>query len=212
MNRIFGYDSQFSKIILRIFDLIFLNLIFIVMSLPIFTIGANISAIYSVIFKIRSKDKISVFKDFFFAFKKNFIQSTICWGGLLVFVCLFSLDIQIISNYASGVIMNLFEVFLYALGILAYGIYLYVFPMVSYFNVPTVKLFKNSLYFFVRFIIQSVKLFFVLIIPVVIVIYLFPGELLAYLLLFIVIGPSITAYVRSNIYLKVFNKYLSEKQ
>ena len=60
------------------------NLMFAVFSLPFFTIGAGLTALYHVMFKtLRSGGVVNPFKQFWTGFKTNFKQATISW---LVFV------------------------------------------------------------------------------------------------------------------------------
>ena len=44
----FSLDSKFSQIMGRVFDLMMLNIIFLIMCIPIVTIGANFTAMYYV--------------------------------------------------------------------------------------------------------------------------------------------------------------------
>ena len=51
MDGLLKYDSKFWVILDRITDIVILNFLFIVASIPIVTIGASVSATYSVSFK-----------------------------------------------------------------------------------------------------------------------------------------------------------------
>ena len=48
----FSLDSKFSQIMGRVFDLMMLNIIFLIMCIPIVTIGANFTAMYYVTLKM----------------------------------------------------------------------------------------------------------------------------------------------------------------
>ena len=48
MNRLFNIDNPVMQFLSKMFDLIVLNLIFILSCIPIITIGASISALYYV--------------------------------------------------------------------------------------------------------------------------------------------------------------------
>ena len=68
-DRIFGFLGQ----------LIALNLLWIVCSLPIITAGASTTALYYCTLKLHKDGDIRVFHDFFKSFKQNFKQSTLIW-------------------------------------------------------------------------------------------------------------------------------------
>ena len=61
----------------RIFDMMCLNVLWLVCSLPIFTIGASTTAMYTVMLKVVKNEEGYIVKGFFKAFKENFKKSTI---------------------------------------------------------------------------------------------------------------------------------------
>ena len=99
-------------------DLIILNLLFIICSLPIVTFGAAYSAKYYVAMKkVRGEDSGTIVP-FFKAFKRNFKQSTVVWLIMLIAFALIGLDWQwIIYNGWSNTPV------LYKVGIIAFSIF-----------------------------------------------------------------------------------------
>ena len=77
-------DTPLALLLRRLWDLMLLNLLCILCSLPIITIGASVSAMYSVSMKLTKWDSTPVIKDFFLAFKENFLQATLL--GLIVLI------------------------------------------------------------------------------------------------------------------------------
>lgn len=72
--------SLFIDILSREFGtIIMLNILFIVCSLPIFTIGASYAGMHSVIIKILRDKPVFVISDFKKGFKENFKQGTITY-------------------------------------------------------------------------------------------------------------------------------------
>ena len=68
-DRIFGFLGQ----------LIALNLLWIVCSLPVITAGASTTALFYCTLKLHKDGDIRVLHDFFKSFKRNFRQSTLIW-------------------------------------------------------------------------------------------------------------------------------------
>lgn len=70
-------DTPAAVLLRLLADLMIVNLLMIVCSLPVFTIGASLSAMYAVLFK-RERDEgmVSVLKTFFHAFVHNFPKAT----------------------------------------------------------------------------------------------------------------------------------------
>ena len=76
---IFNINSGFSKFMDRAIDVLIINFLWILCSLPVVTIGASTSAAFYVMLKMVDDEEGYVGKMFFKAFKDNFKQGTIMW-------------------------------------------------------------------------------------------------------------------------------------
>lgn len=108
----FGIDSKFYEVVSRIADLVVLNLLFVLCSLPIITIGASTTALYGVTKKMAENREGYIFRNYFRLFKENFKQSTIMWIILLLFALIPTIDLYIIivlknnsNNSAKGLML-----------------------------------------------------------------------------------------------------------
>ena len=77
MKGIFGFDSPVMQKLALLTNLILLNFLWIICSLPIITMGAATTAMNSVIFQYLDSGNDAVIKPFFKAFVSNFRQSTL---------------------------------------------------------------------------------------------------------------------------------------
>lgn len=73
----FVIDSPVMKFLGRLGDIIILNLIFVVTSLPVITIGTALSALYAVAMKLARGEDPSILKEYMKAFKRNMKPATI---------------------------------------------------------------------------------------------------------------------------------------
>lgn len=78
MRKLFDLNSPMMRFLAGVCDWILLNMMTIVFSLPVFTIGAATTAMYYCVDKQR-KEEDSLFKDFWHSFKSNFKQATGMW-------------------------------------------------------------------------------------------------------------------------------------
>ena len=69
MRNMFNSDSSFSKIMNKIADWFILNILWIFCSIPIVTIGATTTALYSVNLKIINNEEGNLIKTFFYSFR-----------------------------------------------------------------------------------------------------------------------------------------------
>ena len=79
MNRIFDMDNPLWRFLGKLADLMILNILFLLCSIPIFTIGASLTGVYYVCLKIKEQEEGYIVRNFFKSFKQNFVQSTIIW-------------------------------------------------------------------------------------------------------------------------------------
>ena len=85
MNSLFSYDNKFMQALMTLGDLIILNLLFLLCSLPIVTMGAAQAGLYTAVRTIVDKDDDTApVKAFFRGFKSGFFKITLMWIPLLV--------------------------------------------------------------------------------------------------------------------------------
>ena len=76
-----GYDGLPARVVRYIWNMFLLNVCFVLCCLPVVTIGAAVSAMYSVF--LNSSVESSALRRYFSAFKENLKQATILWLILL---------------------------------------------------------------------------------------------------------------------------------
>ena len=87
MNSIFSYESKFTQMLLQLADLFIMNVLFVLCCIPLFTIGAAQSALYSGIRQMLNKeDDSSCIKAFFKGFASGFGKITLLHTLLLMLI------------------------------------------------------------------------------------------------------------------------------
>ena len=89
----FSIDGKLWRFLSKMADLIIVNVIFIICSIPVITIGASKTALYEVARKIRRDEESSILKNFFSSFKKHFKKSTIIW--LMYLLCMVMIGVNL---------------------------------------------------------------------------------------------------------------------
>ena len=143
MQSLFSPDSKFMQVMSRVADIFLLNLCFLLCCIPIFTIGAATTALYTVCFRMGTEREAGTVKPFFRAFRDNFKQATVIW--LIVLLCGVCACFNVMLFYTmKGVIHYLFCLFMVLL-ILVVMISSYAFPLISQFNNTNKEVLKNAL-------------------------------------------------------------------
>ena len=144
MHFLLDSDSWFMQLISRFSSLAVLNLLFLCTCIPVFTIGAALTALYDVVFRMDTEREGKLVSAYFRAFTANFRQSTPIWllfllviaascGKAVIFSGWGSLTGQILSVICVVILINV-------LLILAYC-----FPLLSQFDNTIPNTLKNSL-------------------------------------------------------------------
>ena len=92
----FKLDSPLMNFLSKVADIMILNILIIVCSIPVFTVGAAVSAAYYMTFKMVKNEETYIVRGFFKAFKENFKQATVMWLLVLLIIGILSVDYTII--------------------------------------------------------------------------------------------------------------------
>lgn len=208
MFSFFSPDSKFMQVVSRFSDLVVLNILFLLTCLPLFTIGAAFSAMYTVTFRmIRSREE-PVTRSYFRAFRENFKQSTVLWL-ILLFVGLPAVFYIDRFYTMSGILHYLFVPFLTVfLG--AVFVFSYAFPWVSQFRNSNRETLVNALLLSLGNLPRTLAVSVINLLPPAL--FLFQYELfLKISFLWMALYFAAAAYMNSAILWKVFQPYYPEE-
>lgn len=137
-------DSPLMRFFGRVGDLMLLNLMFVVSSLPIITIGASLSALYGVTMKLVRGGEPSVWREYWKAWKGNFKTATACWLLMAAALALVLLDfclVRVFQGRAYGA-MRLFLAMVLGVWVLVFQ---YLFPYIARFENTVFHSMKNAM-------------------------------------------------------------------
>lgn len=194
---LFNINSGFFKFINRLLDVFFINLLWIICSLPIVTIGASTCAAFSITLKMVDDEEGYIGKTFFKAFKQNFKQGTLMW--LITAPCVYILYLlwqMVIKSEDINAIVIIGVILLTAIAI---SINLYSYPLIARYENSLKKIIKNSFGICVQFFIKTLILIAVVAVEIIIIMWnrwtLLAG---------IIIGPEFIIYTISGVSKKIF--------
>lgn len=144
MSKLFRMDSPLMRFLTKIADLMVLNILFCVTSIPLITIGASWTALYSVTLKMVRDEEGSVSRSYFRLFRQNFRQATLLWLGVLVVLALLVLDIRVLNGMAGGTAPGLLRVGVEILALLGIMVLQYLFPSLARFEASLADTLKNA--------------------------------------------------------------------
>ena len=199
--RLFNPDSPLMTVLMRIADLLIINVLTLVLCIPVVTAGAALTSAYYVCLKIRRDEDSGIVKLYFKSFKENFRQSTI-----LFFIMLFAMGLP---AYLLGVIKANFgdatptvaKVLLSGAVLLAAFLFIFVFPVQSRFTNTIGGTIKTAIYVSV----SNPPRAFLMILMAVAPFYL-TYNFLVLLPILLMFGISLPAFLSVCLYNKQFKK------
>lgn len=205
--QIFSMDSVFYRFISKIGNLMILNFLFIICSLPIFTIGASITAMYAVLFQMIRNEEGYIAKKFFLTFRDNLKQSTAIWIIMLLFGGLFYCDI-LISDRLGGMVEYFFKIIFLVIGIIYISVLSYIFAIQSRFQNKIMNMFKNSFWMAMGYLPFTISILVIKLLPIYIL-YIVPNSIAYIIPIAITIGFSGIYYCCAFILNHIFKNYIS---
>ena len=170
MGNLFNMDNAFFRFMGKLFDVVALNLVFIIVCIPIVTIGPAISALYYASVKSIRRDRSYPIKEFFKALKRDFKQSFIVGLILVLAAAIIYVDIRFVVDYIKNNFTAMRYVYL-VIGLVISFISVYIFPLISRFSLKISGLFRLSFYLAIRHLLTTI----------VSIILLFGGFVLVYI-------------------------------
>ena len=135
----FKLDSPLMNFLNKVADVMILNFLILVCSIPIFTVGAALTAGYY----IKNEESYSV-RGFFKSFKENFKQATAIWLIVLLIAGVIAADYRIIMY--SGIAFNSYMriAMIVVTVVIAMGV-VFLFPLQARYTNTVKNTMKNAL-------------------------------------------------------------------
>lgn len=196
---IFSQNSGFVKFVNKALDIIFLNILWIVFSLPIVTIGASTCAAFSVTLKMVDDEEGYIGRSFVKAFKGNFKQGSFMW--LITAPCIYLgyLIWQVVIKADDVNFLLILGAILYSAVVIAINIYAY--PLIARYKNTLKNMIKNSVAICMTYFWRTILIVVVVTVEVFIICWN-RWTLLAGILL----GPEFIIFTISGISKRIFQQ------
>lgn len=211
MGNFFNMDNKFFVFMGRVADLIILNLLCVVCCLPVITAGASITAMFYVTLKMVRNEESYIVRSFFKSFKENFKQATIINVIMLITGLMLYFDLSIVKDMDGGLYKALFCVFV-AFTFLYLLIFLYIYPVLSKFYNTIKNTFVNSFLMAIRHLPYTFLMLIISVVPVAV--FFIPSAQIQsiVLMLMVLMGFSVVAFINSRFLVKIFDNYMPKEE
>lgn len=211
MGRFFDIDGPFMSGLTKVADVFILNLLFLLCSLPIFTIGTSTTALYYVTLKMVKDEDCYTAKSFFKSFKQNFKQGTAIFLILAVIGVVLYADLKVMNGEYADIltisegVQKVMGIMLMAATIFYVLVFAYVFPVLARFDNTVKNTIVNALLMSIKHFPSTIAIVLINLLPLAFI-YMEPKALI---LVFVIFG--LQAYCNSFFFVKIFKNYMPEE-
>lgn len=193
------FDGRFLRLAAKVNNLFLLNILWLIFSIPILTMGASTSAVYYVTLKMVKNEEGYIIKDFWYAFRQNLKQGIIIELVLLVGGVILLGDIWYFLHL--GNIFGYIFAGIFSIGLTIYVLTLiFIFPLLAKYSNTVFGTLKNAVIMTLTHLPSSIAM------AVLLIIMLYGFYVSVHLMIiFSVIGASGYAYFGSILFRSIFD-------
>lgn len=205
MHNLFHYENPFIQFLVRVGDLMILNALFILCSLPVVTLGASLTAMHRVTQNMLFEQEEPIIKSFFRAFRQNFKQSTLAWLVELVVIVSLVCDVLLVMAYFDGGLAKAMYILVAVLAILVAGVFSYLMPLIARYENGMRQQVYNAVVLAIIKLPKTVLLMLLNLLPVILLLISVP-VFVQTLIFWVIIGFAFVSFLTSSILKPVFQE------
>ena len=205
MHNLFNYENPFIQFLVRVGDLMILNVLFILCSLPVVTLGASLTALHRVTQNMLFEQEEPLIKAFFRAFRQNFKQSTLVWLVELVVIVSLVCDVLLVMAYFDGGLAKAMYILVAVLAILVAGVFSYLMPLIARYENGMRQQVNNAVVLAIIKLPKTVLLTLLNLLPVILLLISVP-VFVQTLIFWVIIGFAFVSFLTSSILKPVFRE------
>lgn len=144
--KLFDPDGPLMTAMAKFADIVLCNLMFVLFSLPVFTLGASLTALFTCMLHLvyeETRDDGLIFREFWCAFKRNFKQATFLWLVCLCAIAFLGAYYWVVHSLA-GAYGKVYQVTFYFLALVFLFGFVYVFPLQARFENTVGNTLRNA--------------------------------------------------------------------
>lgn len=201
--KFFSVESSFYRFLMKFLDVLKLNIMWILFSLPVVTVGASTVAAMSVALKMVDDEEGYIGRSFLKAFKENWKQGTILWVITVIASYAVYLDFQLFEavpeNPVLFLVIGMVSAFVIILALL------YSYPLLARYENTLFKTIQNSLDISRKYFGRTLLL--IVVVGVEFLVFQFNSTMIFF---GIVIGPAFVIFTIASFSKRIFQEIEKE--
>ena len=206
MDKFFDSENPVMRFLARLVDLVALNVITILYSLPLITAGGALTAMNYVLLHLHRGDESYILRMFRKSFRENFRQGIP--EGMLVLAAAAVTAVDLLALHGSeSRIATLIMIVITVIAVVIFVISIYMFALQSRYENTVIQTIANAARLAVRYLPKSAGMAVIWLIWILMLVYLYKAASL-FILIF---GFSLPGYLCTMLYDRVFEDLESEE-
>ncbi|MGM0126074.1 hypothetical protein IGI37_003475 [Enterococcus sp. AZ194] len=202
MSKIFSTEGIIYYGMERIYQILLLNVVFVISCLPLVTIGAAVASAYGTAYKMITHSEGVLYKEYLHQFKVNFVSATKMWLLIVALLVTGVWTFPYLQGYMIGNKLAYYLVMVMMAFLILMGLYL--FALIARFQNTVSGTIVNAMILSLKHLPFSIIVFFVTLFGVFIV----PVYLPKLLFIWLFMGFGTVIYINANIFMKIFTQYV----
>lgn len=205
MSNFFNMDNGIFTFLGKACDVIFLSIIWVLVCIPIITIGPANTALYYATVKVIRRERGYLFREFFKSFRMNFKRAAIVGVILTVAFIVLAIDLFWVRGSMESLGNNgtiLFGIFM-AIAFLLSCFSIYVFPILSRFDMTVKQLLKAASIMSIKHLLSTLGMFAITAAAIA-------GVMIMPILIFVI--PGVATLLISLLMERVLKKYIPKSE
>ena len=188
-------ESRLSAVMGTAWQLIGLNILVMICSLPVITAGAAFTAMHYVLLKIVRKEDSYIVKDYFHSFTQNIGQAVVLWLIKLAFLIPLGIQVMLLRSGEALWWPGWVSYLVLIAGFIVLVLFAFVFPLQSHFTNTVPGTLENSLRLGLAGFPRAFVMAFIWILPLFLLL-----RVLAAFPLVLLLGFSLPGYICCRLY------------
>lgn len=206
----FDVNGKLWEFLSRMTNLIILNVLFILFSLPIFTIGASKSALYDLASKVAKGEEKSILKGFTKCFIMAFKQATTIWILYVVCMILIGVNMSVLIQFKSAWYIAILMMISSLIFFIVNGTFNYAIVLNVHFKNTIKNNLKNGFALTIARLPNTILVLALEWMPIILL-FFFTNYFLYILTFYFVIGFAVSMYVSAYLYDHIINLLKADK-
>ncbi len=203
-------ESKLQQALETFGNIFLVNILFILFSIPIVTIGASLTAMYTVMLRIVRKEDSATGRGFVNAFRENFKKATVLWLMVIAVCVVIYGELVYVANF-SGIVVQFYSILVMVEAVLLAVTLPFLFPLVARYDNTVWNTIKNAFLLSVSNLGAWLKIALAWFAPIALSAY-YPVLFFSTWYLWIIIGFGLIGFGTSHTINRVFKRVMEQQE